>query len=386
MTGYGMLSTYPPTGCGPATFSASLLKHLAPPGSGDRAGVVRVMDAPPTGFHPEVVAHLVNGSPRGADIAAAALNRFEVAIVQHEYGIYGGRDGRDVLEVLTGLEIPSIVVLHTILRTPTAHQRQILERIVDAADATVVMSHTAARRLQDGYLVDAGKVVVIPHGALGRRGTGPTPTITPFATPTGRPPRPTVLTWGLIGPGKGIEWGLEAMSTLGDLDPAPRYLVAGRTHPKVVEREGEAYRESLRAQAAAAGVSRLVEFDADHRNAEALMAMVRQADVVLLPYDSDEQVASGVLVEAIVAGRPVVATRFPHAVELLSGGAGILVPHRDPDAIATAVRRILTEPGLATSMSARAADIAPDLEWTAVADRYRKLAGELAGNRTPIAA
>jgi glycosyltransferase involved in cell wall biosynthesis len=189
-----------------------------------------------------------------------------------------------------------------------------------------------------------------------------------------------------MGPGKGIEWGLDAMSALGDLAPAPRYVVAGQTHPKVLDRDGEAYRESLKARSKAAGVSGLVEFDPDHRNAEALMAMARQADVVLLPYDSQEQVTSGVLVEAIVARRPVVATRFPHAVELLSGGAGILVPHQDPDAIAAAIRRILTEPGLAAAMSARAADIAPALEWTAVAGRYRQLAGELVRNQTPVAA
>src|SRR4051812_47546347 len=98
MTAYGFLSTYPPTRCGLASFSASLLKHLTVQGSGDRAGVVSVLDAPPTGFQPDVVAHLVNGSPQGAARAAAALNRFDVAIVQHEYGIYGGRDGKDVLE------------------------------------------------------------------------------------------------------------------------------------------------------------------------------------------------------------------------------------------------------------------------------------------------
>jgi polysaccharide biosynthesis protein PslF len=115
VTSYGILSTYPPTACGLATFSASLLKHLTPAGSGHRAAVVRVLDAPPTGFHPDVVAHLVNDSADGPAGAAAALNTFEVAVVQHEYGIYGGRDGEDVLAVMTGLEVPSIVVLHTVL-------------------------------------------------------------------------------------------------------------------------------------------------------------------------------------------------------------------------------------------------------------------------------
>jgi polysaccharide biosynthesis protein PslF len=321
MTSYGFLSTYPPTQCGLATFSAALLKHLTASGSGDSAGVVRVMDEPARGTHPNVVAHLLNGSPGAAAAAASALNRFDVAVVQHEYGIYSGRNGQDVLRVLDELAVPSMVVLHTVLSNPTAHERQVLERVVDAADAAVVMSQTAARRLSDAYLVDADRIAVIPHGALGTRRMSPIASNTPF-TPIGvHRPRPTILTWGLIGPGKGIEWAIDALGDLRDLAAAPRYLVAGQTHPKVLERDGETYRDSLRARADALGVTELVEFDASFRNAEALMDLVRQADVVLLPYDSTDQATSGVLIEAIAATRPVVATRFPHATELLADGA-----------------------------------------------------------------
>jgi polysaccharide biosynthesis protein PslF len=379
MTSFGFLSTYPPTRCGLAGFSAALVRHLTVQGSGDRAGVVRVVDAVQPAVHPGVVAQLVNGSPRGPATAAAVLNGFDVAVVQHEYGIYGGRDGEDVLRVLAEITVPAIVVLHTVLAAPSARRRQVLERIVDAAAAVVVMSQTAADRLGEGYLVDTAKVSVIPHGALGNRRVSPPASSNPFAppAPVSSPPRPIVLTWGLLGPGKGIERGIEAFAGLGALSPAPRYVIAGQTHPKVLERDGEAYRDSLRARAEELGVGADVEFEPGYRNPDSLMELVSGADVVLLPYDSTEQVTSGVLIEAIAAGRPVIATRFPHAVELLAGGAGLLVPHGDVPAMTEALRTVLTTPESAASMAQAGSRLAPGLAWSTVADSYRALAASL---------
>ena len=152
-----------------------------------------------------------------------------------------------------------------------------------------------------------------------------------------------MLTWGLIGPGKGIEWGIEAMAALADLYPTPRYVVAGQTHPKVLLRDGEAYRERLKAQVAALELGAHVSFDSRYRDNVALGELVDAADVVLLPYDSTDQVTSGVLIEAVAARKPVVATRFPHAIELLGNGAGLLVPQKNPAAIAAALRTLLTD-------------------------------------------
>jgi glycosyltransferase involved in cell wall biosynthesis len=388
VTTYGFLSTYPPTQCGLAGFSAALLRHLTAQGSDDRAGVVRVVDAVQPAIYPDVVAQLVNGSPTGPATAAAVLNRFDVAVVHHEYGIYGGRDGEDVLRVLDETTVPVIAVLHTVLAAPTPHQRQVLERIADTAAAVVVMSQTAADRLTTGYLLDPAKISVIPHGALNGRRMSPPASHNPFAAPAPvtAPPRPMILTWGLLGPGKGIERAIEAFAGLGRMNPAPRYVIAGQTHPKVLEREGEAYRDSLRARAEELGVSADVEFDPEYRNAEVLLELVRRADVVLLPYDSTEQVTSGVLVEAVAAGRPIIATRFPHAEELLADGAGLLVPHQDVPAMTEAMRTVLTRPNLAASMTAAAGRIAPDLEWATVAGSYRALAESLLTEAITVAA
>lgn len=355
-----IVSTYPPTQCGLATFSAALIEHLGP-----EVDVVRVVDQPAAPSSSDVVAHLVNGSRASAESVLYRLNGYDVVIVQHEYGIFGGTDGVDVVELVESLRVPTIVVCHTVLEAPTAPQREILRRVTRAASAVVTMTDTARRRLVDLYGADPAAVRTIPHGAVRHKLVG------------GRAAgaRPLALTWGLLGPGKGIEWAIEALPGLRDLDL--RYLVLGATHPRVLEREGDIYRDSLTVRANELGVSDMFDMQSSYLPVADLFEIVASADLVLLPYDSREQVTSGVLIEAVAAGRPVVSTAFPHAVELLKDGAGLVVPQRDSEALGAGIRRVLREPGLARDMAARGTAQAPALFWDAVADRYRRLAEDL---------
>ena len=365
-TSFGFLSSYPPTQCGLATFTAALEAEIA--AAGHATGVVRVLEHPTPRTSSNVVQHMVHGEPGGAERSAAALNAFDVVVIQHEYGIYDGADGDSVIEVLDLLRVPSIVVLHTVLVEPTPHQREVLDAIGRRASALVTMTETAHRRLVDHYDIDDAKVVVIPHGAA--RGGDARP-----QRPHG--PGPLMLTWGLLGPGKGIERVIEALPSLQDLAPRPHYLVVGETHPKVLERDGEAYREGLVARARTLGVADMVTFQSRYLDVDALSWLAASADVVILPYDSREQVTSGVLIEAVTAHRPVIATAFAHAVELLASGAGIVVDHDDPSAMGAAIRLVLCEPAQAATMVAHAAALAPDLLWSAVAARYCALADDL---------
>ena len=369
-TSYALLSTYPPTQCGLATFAAALVAHLGRPG--DQVGVVRVLDEPAPRPGGEVVHNLVAGSLASAAAAAEVLNSFDVVIVQHEYGIYGGPDGQDVVALLDALYVPTIVVLHTVLARPTPRQRVILDGVIAAAGAVVTMTQTARSRLLDSYGTPPEKVFVIPHGATDNRATASVP---------GVASRPVVLTWGLLGPGKGIEHAIDAMAMLRGRGLHADYQVAGQTHPRVLDRDGEAYRQALVARAGDRDVADRVHFDGRFLPAAALGKLIGGADVVLLPYDSLEQVTSGVLIEAVAAGKPVVSTCFPHAVELLGGGAGLLVGRQDPAGIARALQRVLTEPGLSARMSRYSADLAPHLLWPAVAGSYRELASSLAAQR-----
>lgn len=365
---YGVLSTYPPTQCGLASFSHALVDSLS--SHNDSVGVVSVVDTPEGSPQREVRHQWVRGEAGGSAAAAAALNNCDVAIIQHEYGIYGGRDGADVLAVSRALRVPTVVVLHTVLVTPSSRQRAILEELARACVTVVTMTQTARQRLIDHYSVDPDSIRVIPHGAVDNR---PRRSEIPRQS---RPADPVILTWGLLGVGKGIEWAIEAMAGLRDLRPTPRYRVVGQTHPRVIERHGESYRESLLLRARQLHVDHLVGFDARYLGRAELSQIVQQADVVLLPYDSPEQVTSGVLIEAVTAGKPVVSTGFPHARELLASGAGLVVERQDPAAMARALRRVLTEPGLAAGMAAEAGRIAPELLWPAVAEQYRQLAAD----------
>ena len=374
---FGVVSTFPPTECGIATFSAALTAGLV--ANGASVDVVRC-GASPRLEDASVVGSLSTIPAKGRLGPIDVLNATDVVIVQHEYGIYTGVDGAGVLDVMDQLTVPVIVVAHTVLATPTTHQRWVLEQVLHAADAVVVMTETAKLRLAAAYDVNIAKVIVIPHGAAtpaARDNTdGAERSLT---TATSRAPR--ILTWGLLGPGKGIEWAIDAVAELTDLDPAPRYVIAGATHPKVFAHSGEAYREMLVARAAASPAAALISFDDTYRDLASLTELIRSADLVVLPYDSVDQVTSGVLVDAVAAGRPVVSTAFPHAVELLSSGAGIVVPQRDREALADAIRAVLTDPARSAAMSAEARRLAPELSWNAVAGRYSDAATSLIANR-----
>jgi glycosyltransferase involved in cell wall biosynthesis len=239
--------------------------------------------------------------------------------------------------------------------------------VVARAERTIVMSETAHGRLVNRYRVDPARIRVVPHGA--RVGLGGPSLV--------NGPRPVVLTWGLIGPGKGLEMAIDAFAGLQDLRPLARYVILGTTHPKVRASQGDRYLEGLVTRVHDLDLDDVVEFDGRYLDTDELAVAVRRADLVVLPYESTEQVTSGVLVEAIAAGKPVIATAFPHAVELLGTGAGIVIPHGDPTALTAALRRVLTHPSLAARMALEARSIGSTLQWPAIAHQYDRMATKL---------
>lgn len=298
-------------------------------------------------------------SPHSSD---EPLERADVAIVQHDFGARTD----EVSDLVGGLSMPSIVIVRSVPKTPTKQQRSVIEEIASSASRLVVMSDAARQRLCQDYSVYRRKISVIPHGAT-----------VPVTVRIKRPSRPTILTWGWLAPGDGVERVIEVMASLKDLPGRPRYLIAGPTHPHTLAVEGETYREARIAQARSNDVADSVSFDTGYYDGAMLATLFQQSSLVVLPYDSTEQVTSGALVEAITHGRPVVASAFPHASELLSNGAGIVVDHDDPAALAAAIRQIVTQPRLAGAMAAEARRLAPEFAWQAVAGEYMRLAERL---------
>ena len=368
-TSIGFVSTYPPTVCGLASYTASLLNAVA----GHRRsrsglGVVGMSGEPRRSTErEEMFVHHV-GDEASLDAAARMLSTYDTVSIQHEFGIFGGRDGAEAMDLIEKLTVPTAVTFHTVLDHPTARQRMIVDHLSRHAARVVVMSETASARLLLRYDVEPNKVEVIPHGADAL-----------FAGPslvTGN--RPLLLTWGLIGPGKGLETVIEAFADLVDLEPRPRYLIAGATHPNVRASSGESYREGLFSMVRRLGLEDMIEFDNRYLDRKTLARLVRSADMVVLPYESVEQVTSGVLVEAIAAAKPVIATEFPHAVELLSGGVGVTVPHGDPAALSAALRPLLNDRASTTQMAKEARLLADGWYWPTIGQRFGSMMSGIA--------
>lgn len=367
-----MLSTYPPTRCGIATFAQSLADALAFQGVDVRiAALTNGVDGIPASDGQEsedsIVCHQHQG-PSDTRATARELNSADVAVIQHEFGIFDGPDGDEVLAIAERLGVPIITVIHTAPAAPRSSQRRILQRLLDISDAVVALSYSAARVLRRGYEVRPRSLHVIPHGTLDlwhrRRQAIPAAT-------------PRLLTWGLIGRGKGLEWMLQALALADDLDPLPEYIIAGTTHPKVHQDEGDGYLDELRDLGESLGVSERVRFVDTYLDPPRLASLVAEADAFVLPYDNDEQVTSGVLVEALAAGGPVISTRFPHARELLGTGGGLLVNRRNPHQLADAIRIVVNDAARNRVMRDVAIATSRNFLWHRVAEQYIALADEL---------
>lgn len=348
-----MVSTYPPTQCGIATFARSMATAMNRLGQDVR--ILRLSDG-----HLRPTSSLILGDhASSADVPRSAhmLNDSDVVVLQHEFGIYPGDDGAGVLDLLSEIRVPVVSVLHTVSERPTHSQRRIMQGLLHASNATVTLSNSALESLIRTYDVDMDRTVVIPHGAPDVRGS---------FRPHNIRMRPRILTWGLLSEGKGIEWGIAALALLRDVDPMPDYYVVGQTHPKVAARDGHRYRHELGEMARKFGVADRVHFVDGYLDNNGLTRLITSADMYLLPYDTREQVTSGVLAEALVAGGPVIATKFPHAVEMLGDGTGVLVKQQSPNSIAEAIRMIIRDPQERRRMREKSAAKASNLLWPAV--------------------
>lgn len=368
-----MVGTYPPTQCGIATYTANLRSALDD--NGVHARVIRLLDAHEDAGPNllEVVGSWRRGCETGIESALRVSEGFDVVLIQHEYGVYPGPDGAEVVDFVDACRTPIITVLHTVLALPTPHKRVIIDALAERSALLIVHTAAARARLLDVHDLDPARVVVVPHGATPNL-TGPPLIVSPV---------PIMLTWGLLGPGKGIEHGIEAVALMRRRGLEVRYLVAGGTHPNVRAHSGEQYRGQLQDLARRRGVADLVEFDDQYRPWESLLAVVRSASLILVPYDTRDQVTSGVLVEALAAGKPVVSTAFPHAVELAATGAVALVRHGSADRIAEEAERILTCPAVRRAMEAAARGEAAKYSWPSVGRNYRELITEVCNDGAP---
>ena len=370
------LSTYPPRRCGIATFTRDLRSAVGGGrvyAVGPRVGAADAGQADP----PEVMASLLGHDPSDYRRAAIAIDGVsaDAVLLQHEFGIYGGPDGANVLGLAERLLTPLVTTLHTVLSDPSERQRGIVRDLAAASAAVVVMSETAAGLLARRYAVDPAIVHVVPHGVpdLPRVDSGAR------KPEFGLVGRRVVLSFGLLGPGKGYEAVVEAMGVVRDQVPDAVYVIVGATHPDLVRREGERYRESLKDLAADLGVSDRVRFEDRFVGRAELGRWLQAADLFVTPYPNLDQIVSGTLSYAMGAGLPIISTPYLYARELLAGGRGVLVPPASPEALAEQIVGLLVDPARREEIARRAYALGRQMTWLTVGATYRDLIDAVAG-------
>jgi glycosyltransferase involved in cell wall biosynthesis len=375
-----LLGTYVPRQCGIATFTKdlhdSLTMHI-----GDGKAMVLAMDDVADAYpYPEEVRFQIRQS-RETDHRTAAellnIDQVDATLIQHEYGIYGGKDGSYVLEFARHLRTPIITTLHTVLESPTSGQRLVLRELARHSDRLVVMSQLGRELLERVYDVPAEKIAIIPHGIPKLSFVDPHY----FKDQFGVEGRTVLLTFGLLSPGKGIEVAIRALPKVVKRHPQVIYLIVGATHPHVLRREGEAYRQSLVRLAEELGVAEHVLFHNQFISLEELCGYIGAADLYISPYPNKAQIVSGTLAYALGAGKPVVSTPYWYAQEMLAEGRGRLFPFGNSEALAAEIVDLLDNEVERHAMRKRAYLHTRAMVWPEIGRAYLELAEEAIAQR-----
>ena len=364
-----MIGNHTPRQCGIGTFTADLIEALSSRYANLDCFAVAMNDKVEGYDYPPQVRHEINADELSSYWRAADFlnsEKADVVCLQHEYGIFGGKSGSHILTLLRDLKMPIVTTLHTILREPNADQCKAMAEIVRLSDRLVVMSEKGAEFLQDVHGVDRAKIDVIHHGIPNVL------TVDPefYKERFNLKDKSVLLTFGLLSPDKGIENVIEAMPAILSRFPNTVYVVLGATHPHVRKHHGESYRKSLEDLAESLGVRENVHFHNRFVPIEELTQFLSAADIYITPYLKTEQITSGTLAYALGSGKAVISTPYYYAQELLAGERGILVPCRDPKAIAQEVTGLLGEPEKCAAMQKRAAEYGLEMTWPAVAKQY----------------
>lgn len=358
-----------PRRCGIATFTHDLHRAVSIARPDLDTCVVAMTEPGCTYDYPPAVRFQIHDDTIGEYIQAAEfLNdaRFDVVCLQHEYGIFGGEAGGNIIELLSRLEMPVVTTLHTVLPEPSAAQRRVLSRIIDLSTKVVVMSEKGYEFLRSVHDVPPHKIEVIAHGI---------PDF-PFLEPNhakakfGFDGRMVILTFGLLSPSKGIETVIDAMPGIIKSCPTAVYVILGATHPNLLRDQGEAYRERLTARVHELGIEDHVVFFDQFVDQGTLLDYISMCDVYATPYLNEAQMTSGTLSYSFGLGKAVVSTPYWHAKELLSDGHGVLVPFGDSEAIGTEIARLLTNDVRRHAMRKRAYAASRSMTWPQTAKRY----------------
>lgn len=366
------VSSYIPRKCGIATYTKDLTNAINLLNSRSLAEILAVTHHGEHIDYPWEAKLKINHEDASSYLAAADyVNQSHADIVhlQHEFGLFGGEWGEYIVPFVEHLTIPLVTTFHTVLTEPNAKQREITERIASRSEAIVVMMQQVAETLIKIYQIPRKKIIVIPHGV---------PDIAYDQTETYKRKRKLsdkilLGNINLLDPNKGIEYALEAVAIIAKKHPNVLYASIGQTHPDVLQREGESYRNFLKKRVRELGIGEHVRFVNEYLQFSDLVSWLQAIDIYITPYLEPQQVTSGALAYAIGAGKVCIATPYVYSKEVLAEGRGILVPFRDSQALADAVLAVLDNPEKRKAISLQAYQYGRLMTWPSVAQSHLNL-------------
>ena len=360
------LSTFPPRACGIATFTQDLIRELEKTGRVS-ASVAAISDAEYS-YPPRVCLTIEQQEQEAYAEAAEKINNsgFDLLMVEHEYGIFGGKWGKYLLELTQALKIPLFTTLHTVLPNPNEKQREILSSLASQSRKVITMAANTVEILRNVYGVDRDKIEVVHHG-VPEYPAAERDTLKKELDLTGRF---IVSTFGLISPGKGLEYGIEATARVAKKHPEILYLILGQTHPVVKRRDGEKYREKLERTVKSFGLEDKVVFVNRYLDIEEIIRYLQLSDVYMTPYLGKDQAVSGTLAYAVGYGRVIVSTPYLYAQEMLADGRGLLADFRSPASLAERIEEVMEHPEQQEEMERRTLELGKTMYWGKVAEHY----------------
>ena len=372
-----VIGNYLPRQCGIATFTTDLSQSLARELLIEENLVNIAMDDIEQGYNypPQVKFRIRQDVKEDYFWAADYLNanQYEAAILQHEFGIFGGEDGSNILHMIKFLKMPVMTTLHTVLENPTDGQFKVVKELAKYSDRLIVMNKKAIEILSRVYDIAEEKIAYIPHGIPDS--TFEKPGLHNDLFNLGD--RDVILTFGLLSPNKGIESMIKSMPSIVQEHPNAVYVVLGQTHPHVLEYYGDTYRDGLNQLVKDLGMENHVVFHNQFVKIETLVQYIQTSKVYAIPYLNKEQITSGTLAYAVGMGTPVVSTPFWHAEELLADGRGILVPFNDSEEMAKEINYLLTHNHEREVMRFNGYQHGRSMVWREVAKKYLHLIAEI---------
>lgn len=372
------LATYPPEQCGLATFTKDSADAVDAAAGRSVSSVIAIEKTHSLTGSNGRVAHVIDNSEFGSYRNAASVvneGRWDVVSLQHEFGLYPGNWGEELMHFVRHCKVPIVCTLHTLLTNPGDLPRRLIRELAARSETTIVMTKVAASLLRTVYGISNASVRIIPHGV---------PAV-PFRrdrshrAELGLAGRKVLCTFGLINPGKGLESMIRAMPRIVAECPEAIYYIVGVTHPQVKRQTGEVYREQLVELAAALGVSENVRFVNQYLSLPELIAFLQSCDVFVTPYPGKDQIASGTMAYAMAAVGAVVSTPYLYAKEVLADGRGLIVPFSSDDGLAAAALRYLLEPNLLEVTRRQAYRYAQSMFWPTVGKQYLETFEQAAG-------